>query len=156
MSHGQQSTRSFSLYATGLQNPLATPGSSVDLALNRRNHHVARKTKIETEKQGDAASASLVEGGQAGLIGSRAKSSTAAPKPKKIKATLKKTKASTPKPASQGKNRPSATLVEPSDEEIRLRAYFLAERRHRLSLPGDSANDWIEARRQLIEEAAPR
>lgn len=44
--------------------------------------------------------------------------------------------------------------AEPTDDEIRLRAYFLAERRHRLSLPGDSNHDWIEARRQLIEEAS--
>ena len=42
---------------------------------------------------------------------------------------------------------------QPTDDEIRLRAYFLAERRQRLSLPGDSNHDWIEARRQLIEEA---
>jgi hypothetical protein len=34
-----------------------------------------------------------------------------------------------------------------------MRAYFIAERRMQLSLPGDSAHDWIEARRQLIEEA---
>jgi hypothetical protein len=46
--------------------------------------------------------------------------------------------------------------AEPTDEEIRLRAYFLAERRHRLSLPGDSNHDWIEARRQLMEEAQKR
>jgi hypothetical protein len=44
---------------------------------------------------------------------------------------------------------------EPTDEEIRIRAYFLAERRVQLSLPGDSAHDWIEARRQLIEESGP-
>jgi hypothetical protein len=48
---------------------------------------------------------------------------------------------------------PTAAAVEPTDEQIRLRAYFLAERRHKLSLPGDSNHDWIEARRQLIEEA---
>ena len=47
----------------------------------------------------------------------------------------------------------SATTFEPSDEQIRGRAYFIAERRLRLSLPGDSADDWIEAKRQLIEEA---
>ena len=41
---------------------------------------------------------------------------------------------------------------EPSDEEIRLRAYFIAERRMQLRLEGDSTHDWIEARRQLIEE----
>ena len=56
--------------------------------------------------------------------------------------------------ATSAAKQPSASRpVEPTDDEIRLRAYFLAERRHRLSLPGDSAHDWIEARRQLIEEA---
>lgn len=45
------------------------------------------------------------------------------------------------------------SLHEPSDSDIRIRAYFIAERRTRLSLGGDPANDWIEARRQLIEEA---
>jgi hypothetical protein len=43
--------------------------------------------------------------------------------------------------------------AEPTDDAIRIRAYFIAERRHQLSLPGDSNHDWIEARRQLIEEA---
>jgi hypothetical protein len=38
----------------------------------------------------------------------------------------------------------------PTDEEIRMRAYFIAERRHRLNLPGDASSDWIEARRQLL------
>jgi len=46
------------------------------------------------------------------------------------------------------------TSPEPSDEEIRLRAYFIAERRFQLGLPGDSDSDWIEAKRQLLEETA--
>jgi hypothetical protein len=46
-----------------------------------------------------------------------------------------------------------APAAEPTDDEIRIRAYFIAERRMRLSLPGDSDHDWIEARRQHIEEA---
>jgi hypothetical protein len=41
---------------------------------------------------------------------------------------------------------------EPTDEEIRIRAYFISERRKQLSLAGDSDNDWLEARRQLVEE----
>jgi hypothetical protein len=41
----------------------------------------------------------------------------------------------------------------PSDEQIRLRAYFLAERRAQLSLKGDHKSDWLEAKRQLFEEA---
>ena len=42
---------------------------------------------------------------------------------------------------------------EPSDDEIRLRAYFIAERRLQLCLEGDSTHDWLEARRQLVEES---
>jgi hypothetical protein len=41
----------------------------------------------------------------------------------------------------------------PSDADIRLRAYFIAERRVQLALQGDPAKDWLEARRQLMEEA---
>jgi hypothetical protein len=40
----------------------------------------------------------------------------------------------------------------PTDEEIRIRAYFIAEMRQRMSIPGDAHSDWIEARRQLLEE----
>ena len=43
--------------------------------------------------------------------------------------------------------------TEPSEADIRLRAYFIAERRVQLALQGDPARDWIEARQQLIEEA---
>ncbi len=43
-----------------------------------------------------------------------------------------------------------------SDEEIRTRAYFIAERRQQQGLPGDSAHDWLEALRQLQEEAGQR
>jgi hypothetical protein len=93
---------------------------------------VAKKSKIETEKQTNG--------------------SAAAPKPKRKKAAPKKkavaTKAAAPKKVSS-----SGSRHEPSDEEIRIRAYFIAERRIQLSLQGDSAHDWIEARRQLIEEA---
>jgi hypothetical protein len=44
----------------------------------------------------------------------------------------------------------------PSDEEIRLRAYFISERRRRFALPGDADSDWLEARRQLLSEIGPR
>jgi hypothetical protein len=77
------------------------------------------------------------------------KKSTATPAPEK-----KKKPAPSAKSAAKPQTTPaSKSAPEPSDDEIRIRAYFLAERRHRLSLPGDSAHDWIEARRQLIEEA---
>ena len=45
-------------------------------------------------------------------------------------------------------------LTEPSDEEIRLRAYFISEHRRRLALPGDADSDWREAKQRLISESA--
>ena len=39
------------------------------------------------------------------------------------------------------------------EEEIRMRAYFIAERRMREGIHGNSADDWLEARRQLLVEA---
>lgn len=46
--------------------------------------------------------------------------------------------------------------MHPTDEDIRLRAYFISERRHRFALPGDATSDWEEARRQLVSEFGPR
>jgi len=37
-------------------------------------------------------------------------------------------------------------------EDIALRAYFIAEKRQQLGLPGDSLGDWVEAERQLLGE----
>jgi hypothetical protein len=50
----------------------------------------------------------------------------------------------------------AGTTPRPSDEEIRLRAYFISERRRRFALPGDADSDWLEARRQLLSEIGPR
>jgi hypothetical protein len=114
--------------------------SSVDLALNWRQQDVAKKSKIETEKTTN------------GSAGAEAKTNGSTPKPKRKKAAPKKKPLAT-KPADPKKVSSSASRPEPSDEEIRIRAYFIAERRIQLSLQGDSAHDWIEARRQLLEEA---
>jgi hypothetical protein len=88
---------------------------------------------------------------------------TNAPEPKK-KPRAASTPAKKKRPTTAGKTsakppalsdaKPAvAPAPQPTDDQIRIRAYFIAERRHRLSLPGDSNHDWIEARRQLIEEA---
>jgi len=50
----------------------------------------------------------------------------------------------------------AAENAEPSDEAIRLRAYFISERRRRFALPGDAESDWLEAKRQLLSEADRR
>ncbi|MDQ3625965.1 MAG: hypothetical protein M3372_02395 [Verrucomicrobiota bacterium] len=44
-------------------------------------------------------------------------------------------------------------VAEPSDADIRLRAYFIAERRVQLALQGDPAKDWLDAKQQLLDEA---
>lgn len=69
-------------------------------------------------------------------------------------ATARKRKSVTKSAAA--KERKPVPPLQPSDEEIRMRAYFIAERRHRLGLPGDSNSDWLEAKRQLLSEFGPR
>ena len=96
-------------------------------------------------------------------VASSANGKSTAPEPKKKTRTApvaaKKKKPATAKKAAtkQPGTTPAKPAVrragEPTDDEIRIRAYFIAERRHQLSLPGDSNHDLIEARRQLIEEA---
>jgi hypothetical protein len=72
---------------------------------------------------------------------------TAGPGPKKT-ATTRTGKVSMPAGAGG--------MARASDEEIRLRAYFISERRRRFALPGDADSDWLEARRQLLSETGPR
>jgi hypothetical protein len=111
---------------------------------------VARKPKTPVEnKPADDAAAPSANGK---MNAPAPKKKTAAPGKKKKPAAAKKPSIRKPVPSA---TKPAASHpVEPTDDEIRIRAYFLAERRHQLSLPGDSAHDWIEARRQLIEEAS--
>lgn len=50
----------------------------------------------------------------------------------------------------------ATTVADPSDDEIRMRAYFISERRRRFALPGDADSDWLEAKHQLLSETGPR
>jgi hypothetical protein len=58
----------------------------------------------------------------------------------------------TPKPRRAAGVRKKAG-PEISADEIALRAYYIAEHRRNLSLPGDEVEDWVEAERQLRKEA---
>jgi len=69
----------------------------------------------------------------------------AKPAPKKTNSPRKKT-------ASRKKSAAKKGAPHISDEAIRTRAYFIAEHRERMSLPGDADSDWLEARRQLLAE----
>ena len=118
----------------------------------RTEKTVARKPKTPIdEKPADDAGAPS-ENGTISTPQPKKKTRAAASAGKKKKPAAPK-KTSTKQPTTTAAKPATSSPVEPTDEEIRLRAYFLAERRHNLSLPGDSNHDWIEARRQLIEEA---
>jgi hypothetical protein len=41
----------------------------------------------------------------------------------------------------------------PGIEEIQLRAYFIGERRAALGIFGDPTSDWVQAEREVMEEA---
>ncbi len=61
---------------------------------------------------------------------------------------------------TKAKKSPSAPLKKAvktpaiSNEDIALRAYFIAERRQKMGWHGDSTGDWVEAERQLKTEVA--
>jgi hypothetical protein len=112
---------------------------------------VARKSKNEADKQADVPAANPAEDSVKTTTRPAKKPRVAGAKPKKKKVAPKDKRLKSVAPR-QTEERLSPA-AEPSDDAIRLRAYFLAERRAKLSLPGDSAHDWIEARRQLLEEA---
>jgi hypothetical protein len=116
---------------------------------------VARKSKIDQEKKANADPPGPDPAARAaeGIVARKPKAKATSSSPKTKKSSPKKKTAAPAKPAEKAAS--VARIAGPSDEEIRIRAYFIAERRLQLSLPGDSAHDWIEAKRQLMEEAGP-
>jgi hypothetical protein len=80
----------------------------------------------------------------------RARGATASRKPSKTAAGKSTTAAKASMPLQ------AAGIPEPPDEAVRLRAYFISERRRRFALPGDSESDWLEAKRQLLSEIGRR
>ena len=105
-----------------------------------------RKNKTnQTEKNREAASS------VSSLNGEKKKRRLAAKKP-----SSKKSPTNTRRAKTTTESVPRSSAAEPSDEMIRTRAYFIAERRHRFGLPGDASSDWLEAKRQLVSELGPR
>jgi hypothetical protein len=85
------------------------------------------------------------------------KTSRARPPTTSRKSALPRRKKTAPGQKAEVTRPPDAgTTAGPSHEEIRLRAYFISERRRRFALPGDADSDWLEARRQLLSEAGRR
>jgi hypothetical protein len=82
--------------------------------------------------------------------GNRSGRAAASRKPRETSARKDATTAKASMPSE------TARIAEPSDEAVRLRAYFISERRRRFALPGDAESDWLEAKRQLLFEAGRR
>jgi hypothetical protein len=79
----------------------------------------------------------------------------------KVKPRPASTRSKKVAPSKKGVHKTKSTFAAtatagPTDEEIRIRAYFISERRRRFALPGDANSDWIEAKRQLLSEIGPR
>ena len=47
-------------------------------------------------------------------------------------------------------------MVQPTSEQVALRAYFIGERRRTLGIHGDETSDWVAAERELLEELKTR
>ena len=114
---------------------------------------VPKKTKIvqsKNEANTDAGSPTEIKATRA----PRPRRAMGAQKPRKASAA--KTKTKTVPGENLMSRRHAGTAMELSDDAIRLRAYFISERRRRFALPGDVESDWLEAKRQLLAEAPPR
>jgi Protein of unknown function (DUF2934) len=107
---------------------------------------VARKSKDQSPLD-DNASAPVEPAAETKRVTTKRRSTAG----KKTKVTGK-TRSSSAR-AKPTPNHFTAGLSEPTEEEIRTRAYFISERRHRLALPGDASSDWLEAKRQLLSES---
>lgn len=107
---------------------------------------VPKKVKTAKKENGDGPLASSVQP-KTESIARKVRRSTSAKKNGR-KQSAPKTKASP--------HAPSTPFVSPSDEEIRIRAYFIAERREKFALLGDPGSDWLEATRELLSESGPR
>jgi hypothetical protein len=93
---------------------------------------------------------------EAETTGSAAPESNGAAEKPARRAPAKARKATAKKATKRAAKTTPAATIEPTDEQIRLRAYFIAERRHRLALPGNADSDWLEAKRQLETELLAR
>jgi Protein of unknown function (DUF2934) len=76
---------------------------------------------------------------------------TTTKKPRKV-TSARQTTAGTTAQISASPQAEQATSADVSEDTIRLRAYFISERRRRFALPGDAESDWLEAKRQLLAE----
>ena len=110
------------------------------------------KKSIRTESVVDGKGSTAAAGSfMSDVSGSVPPGSFAVAKAKKpgVKRKMPSVRQTGPKPRKET----DRAAVDISDDDIRIRAYLISQRRLRLSSPGDAITDWFKARRQLLEEA---
>jgi hypothetical protein len=137
------------------ENPLANDSGTADRICTIPITTVPKKSKSQSPTPTAANDASNPPAAATDAPKSAAKKRTTKAKTASTKAAAtKKSGRKTAKPKTLTKNTAqTAETREPSDADIRLRAYFIAEKRVQLALQGDPAMDWIEARQQLLQES---
>jgi hypothetical protein len=96
--------------------------------------------------------------------GDGSKPITSTPKPRAVAKTKPAARVvaatpavATPKPVRTVKKKPAPELtLTLRQEDVALRAYFIAEKRQKLGLPGDSTSDWVQAEAELTSEHRQR
>ena len=127
-----------------------------------RNKRAMPKKKTDTEKKVKAAAAvkpaskKVAEKPEKKSKPAPALAPAAVPAPiteaPKAAPAAEKPKLTLPKKPAQIKRAAITITI----EDISLRAYFIAERRKSMGWLGDETSDWVEAERQLVNEAAKK
>ncbi len=85
-------------------------------------------------------------------VAAKATSKVPVKAPAKRKAVTKRAKATAAKTTKTAAKTPKPAIPVFTRDDIALRAYFIAEKRHAHGLPGNEHLDWVEAERQLLAE----
>jgi hypothetical protein len=112
---------------------------------------VPKKTKSVENKSQPPAESSALGATKNTVKRQSGRRATTVKKPRKA-ANKKDVAGGTTQISASPQAKATRTSGEPSEDEIRLRAYFISERRRRFALAGDADSDWLEARRQLLAE----
>jgi len=126
----------------------------------------SKKSKKATAQE-DTSTASGMESSNGFATEGSAKAADAKKAPAKSTGRAKsvdRNRSATPRKVSAGRKIGAKKEEQPSgagdvaitDDAIRIRAYLISQRRMQNGVPGDSAHDWLEARRQLQEESDRR
>lgn len=130
--------------------PRQKPLANEVRAANCDEGKVPKKSKSNSES-GVAAGADSTSAQPSAMSPGEVRKAAKPAKPRTAKSAAPRKKPA----AKQQRMKPSAPAPirrEPTDDEIRIRAYFIAERRMQMGIPGNDTDDWLEARRQLEEE----